>query len=147
MGRNVEISLLKKIVKEFNVIVPTLVLDKVDIHKFEAEAKKINEAAAKVEARLNTLESGQLSLKENIVEHDKRLRDLEATKKTTIANDPIIPNRNSYFIGRQAQLQNIKDALTAPGQNQAVLEEWARPVWQYKLFMRTRRVSRVVCTG
>ena len=27
MGRNVEISLLKKIVKEFNVIVPTLVLD------------------------------------------------------------------------------------------------------------------------
>ena len=46
--------------------------------------------------------------------------DLEATRKTTIANNPIIPNRNSYFIGRQAQLQNIKDALMAPGQNQAV---------------------------
>ena len=120
MGRNVEISLLKKIVKEFNIIVPTLVLDKVDIHKFEVEAKKINEAAAKVETRLVTLESDYLSLKNNIVEHDTRLKELEATKKTSTASVPIIPNRNSYFIGRQAQLQNIKDALTAPGQNKAV---------------------------
>ena len=39
MGRNVEISLLKKIVEEFNAVVPALVLDKVDIQKFEAEAK------------------------------------------------------------------------------------------------------------
>ena len=39
MGRNDEISLLKKIVQEFNAIVLALVLDKVDIQKFEAEAK------------------------------------------------------------------------------------------------------------
>ena len=73
-----------------------------------------------MEARLDTLESGQLSLKEKIVKHDKKLRDLEATKNTTIANNPIIPNRNSYFIGRQEQLQNIKDALMAPRKNQTV---------------------------